>query len=113
MLSIDGYGNDPRPLPDIPEVKAFVRRLHAVFPWWFYYLAPMPQEVLNSPVTMVFSCVLKNFVQPTRDELTDFIAHGVQALNSECQRVGDPESVNRDLIAGVESWAQSYVSLFQ
>jgi hypothetical protein len=39
-LSISGYGSDPRELCQIPEVRAFVKRMDQEFPYWFYFVDP-------------------------------------------------------------------------
>lgn len=44
-LFFGGYDDDPRELWQIPEVRQFVRRLDAVFPYWFF-LADLESETL-------------------------------------------------------------------
>lgn len=36
-LVFTGYDDDPRELWDIPEVREYVSRLDAFFPYWFYF----------------------------------------------------------------------------
>jgi len=38
VFQIGGYDSDPRELPDIPEVRAFFRRLAAEWPHWLWFL---------------------------------------------------------------------------
>ncbi|WP_303785287.1 chlororespiratory reduction 6 domain-containing protein [Azovibrio restrictus] len=38
VFQIGGYDSDPRELPDIPEVRAFFRRLAAEWPHWMWFL---------------------------------------------------------------------------
>lgn len=40
----DGYNDDPRELHSIPQACTFLRSLHASFPWWLHYLAPVPDQ---------------------------------------------------------------------
>lgn len=40
LMSFDGYGNDPRELQEIPEVRRFLAAIHAQWPYWFYFLEP-------------------------------------------------------------------------
>lgn len=39
VFQIDGYNDDPRQLPEIPEVRAFYNRLVAEWPHWLWFLA--------------------------------------------------------------------------
>jgi hypothetical protein len=38
VFQIGGYDSDPRELPEIPEVRAFFRRLAAEWPHWLWFL---------------------------------------------------------------------------
>lgn len=37
-LVVDGYNHDPRELVDIPEVRHFLKRLAAQWPYWGFFL---------------------------------------------------------------------------
>jgi hypothetical protein len=37
-LVIDGYHDDRRALVDVPQVRAFIRKLNKVWPYWAYFL---------------------------------------------------------------------------
>lgn len=39
-VSVDGYDNDPRALVDIPEVRAYLKKLIAQWPYWGYFGTP-------------------------------------------------------------------------
>lgn len=38
ILVVDGYGDDPRELHQIPEVTKFVRAVTGQWPYWFHFL---------------------------------------------------------------------------
>ncbi|HNC53746.1 MAG TPA: chlororespiratory reduction 6 domain-containing protein, partial [Accumulibacter sp.] len=38
VFQVGGYDDDPRELPEIPEVRAFFRRLAAEWPHWLWFL---------------------------------------------------------------------------
>lgn len=38
FMIFDGYNDDPRELPEIPEVRAFFRKIDEVWPFWFHFL---------------------------------------------------------------------------
>lgn len=42
LFAFDGYGDDPRELCEIPEVRVFVKALHAQWTYWAHFLAPLP-----------------------------------------------------------------------
>lgn len=38
FIVFDGFDDDPRELPDIPEVRAFFRKVDESWPFWFHFL---------------------------------------------------------------------------
>lgn len=38
-IAFDGYGNDPRVLGEIKEVRDYVRKLDGRFPFWLFFLS--------------------------------------------------------------------------
>lgn len=42
VFAFEGYDDDARELPQIPQACDFMRALHEVFPWWLHFLAPQP-----------------------------------------------------------------------
>jgi hypothetical protein len=54
-LLFDGFNDDKRELWQIPEVRRFVARLDAVFPYWFF-LADLRTETLH----LLASCLCRS-----------------------------------------------------
>jgi len=44
-IAFDGYEMDPRELIEIPEVRAFVASLHAVWPYWAFFLNQLDHTI--------------------------------------------------------------------
>jgi hypothetical protein len=44
-LVIDGYQDDPRALVDVPQVRAFIRKLNKVWPYWAYFLNHVDESI--------------------------------------------------------------------
>ncbi|MBK7676957.1 MAG: hypothetical protein IPJ27_20595 [Candidatus Accumulibacter sp.] len=38
-LVVDGYNDDPRELFEVPEVRAYIKRLDLAWPYWFFLLS--------------------------------------------------------------------------
>jgi hypothetical protein len=45
VLWVSGYDDDPRPLGQIPQVRAFFQQVHAHWPYWLAYLAPETDQL--------------------------------------------------------------------
>ena len=43
FFSFDGWDTDPREIIFIPECRRYLRELHAQWPYWMHFLAPVPQ----------------------------------------------------------------------
>jgi hypothetical protein len=44
-LVVDGYNDDPRELFEIPEVRAYIKRLDRVWPNWFFFLSQADESI--------------------------------------------------------------------
>jgi len=45
-LVVDGYNDDPRELFEVPEVRAYIKRVDQAWPNWFFFLS---QPIFNIP----------------------------------------------------------------
>jgi hypothetical protein len=43
FFSFDGWDDDPREIFFIPECRSYLRELHAQWPYWLHFLAPVPE----------------------------------------------------------------------
>jgi hypothetical protein len=44
-LVVDGYNDDPRELFEIPEVRAYMKRLDQAWPYWFFFLSQADESI--------------------------------------------------------------------
>jgi hypothetical protein len=44
-LVVDGYNDDPRELFEIPEVRAYMKRLDQAWPYWFFFLSQVDESI--------------------------------------------------------------------
>lgn len=44
LIVFDGYNHDPRDIPEIPECRTYLRALHAQWPYWMHFMAPIPDQ---------------------------------------------------------------------
>ena len=44
-LAVDGYNDDPRELFEVPEVRAYIKRLDQAWPSWFFFLSQADESV--------------------------------------------------------------------
>jgi len=95
-IVIHGYDNDPRALADIHEVREFLRRLDAVFPYWFWFLSTM-----GDGLKLMFLCLAA--VSPLEggqrafhpNDLMQFLLSHFASMNELFQRFGLPPGLNK------------------
>ncbi len=44
-LVVDGYNDDPRELFEVPEVRAYIKRLDLAWPYWFFFLSQIDESI--------------------------------------------------------------------
>jgi hypothetical protein len=97
-LAFEGFDNDPRELWEIPEVRLFMERLDAVFPYWFF-LADLNSATLH----LIASCLCRvsevapGFTLFDSGDLAQFMGrqfHGMNQLWAEHQL---SEELNRSV----------------
>ncbi len=54
LLSFSGYDFDPREIYEIPEIRSFMSKLLAVYPYFFYFLSAE-----NAQKILYFCCLTK------------------------------------------------------
>ena len=45
VIQVEGYDDDPRPLPLIPECVRFFRAVDAQWGYWLHFLLPLPDQL--------------------------------------------------------------------
>lgn len=95
---VDGYDDDPRELYEIPEVRAFVAALDREWPQWFYFLAKC-----GGILTIVALCLCRyqkigpGQAQYERNDMERFLVRHFEAMNEMFERLGLPDSLNREV----------------
>ena len=80
-LAFSGYTDDPRELFEIPEVRRFVVKLDAAFPFWFYFLSTE-----GVTLAVVSSCLcsvskLRSGAVTFGPDVVQFMTRHFEALN--------------------------------
>ena len=44
-LVVDGHNDDPRELFEVPEVRAYLKRLDQAWPYWFFFLSQADESI--------------------------------------------------------------------
>jgi hypothetical protein len=70
-IAIDGYNDDPRQLFEIPEVRDYVGKLDAGFPYWLFFLTKTSESLW-----MILLCFVPPCLKPE--------VHSVEGTRSMC-----------------------------
>ncbi len=101
-LVVAGYDDDPRELIDIPEVRAFLTRFNAQWPYWAFYF-----NQVDDSIKILLSCLCarrylgRGQVEIEPEKLRRFLLKGFAAMNSIFDKHGFPESELRAMSDGV------------
>ena len=98
QLSIvfEGYEDDPRELVDLPEVRRFVVRLNAAWPYWAFFM-----DQLDSTISLWLACLCgKAFpgsgqVELDIELLREMLRSGFDGMNALFDRHGFSEAALR------------------
>ena len=83
----EGYDDDPREVYEIPEVRRFCATLDRRFPYWFYFLT----TVTDNLKVMTFCLVRVKVIRPGQlwvdpDDLQRFLILHIGAMNTVFDR---------------------------
>jgi hypothetical protein len=101
-IAVFGYDDDPRELYEVPEVRDFVRKLDAEFPYWFYFLSKRGNGLL-----FILYCLCSPDTPPEardqvwRHEIMMYLKRGIPAMNHICKIAGCSEAEVMRLTNGV------------
>lgn len=105
-IGVGGYDEDPRELYEIPEVREFMSKLDAEFPYWLYFLTKR-----GSGLMFVLSCFCPPFLAPEAQRRiwnerigAYLMKRGFPALNHICECAGCSEAEIRRLSDGVAEY---------
>jgi hypothetical protein len=107
-IGIHGYDDDPRELNELPEVRDFINKLDARFPYWCYFLSKSATGLL-----FILSCFCPPYLTPeARDRiwleniLGYLTSRGFPAMNHICMVAGCSESE----IEGITNRVMEYIT---
>jgi len=101
-VSFDGYSCEARSIFTVPEVRRFVARIHAVWPYWFFFL-----NQVDHSLKMVAACLCEmRRVEPaswklSQADLMRFVGIGVSALGDLGKRYQFDEAEMDAIATGV------------
>jgi hypothetical protein len=101
LLSVSGYDFDSRELPEIPEVCNFLRTLHRMWPYWFFFA-----NQYDYTLPVLVSCICKSErLSPTvtqfdRDSYLQWVDECTGGFNSIFDQWGLPEDENKRIWLG-------------
>jgi hypothetical protein len=103
-LVIDGYNDDPREIFEVPEVRAFVKKLDQQWSYWLFFLSQADESV-----KMLESClcdtieVVPGVASIDLDQMEIALARHFGAMNRLCEALNVPGEKNEEIADGVIS----------
>jgi hypothetical protein len=95
ILEVDGYGEDPREICTIPEVRAYFQRLYELWPWWAFFLHTGAQNLAVSYLCLLDDVRVVPSATPGKtgfrcnaEQLQVLLMHEFACLNFLCDRAG-------------------------
>ena len=99
-IGIDGYDNDTRELFEIPEVRTYMAKLDAEWPYWFYFLYPGPEVPSTLPWVALSLCryeITPHGVRLEPVSSAPFLDAHFVAMNRISTWLGDFEERNKEM----------------
>ena len=101
-LVIDGYNDDPRELFEIPEVRAYLKRLDQEWPYWFFFLSQADDSI---PILESCLCdtieVIPGVASIDLDQMDHALTRHFGAMNRLSQELNLPEEICGQIAEGV------------
>ncbi|MGA8437147.1 MAG: hypothetical protein WB762_20110 [Candidatus Sulfotelmatobacter sp.] len=98
-ICVTGFDDDPRELYEMAEVRNFVSKLDAEFPYWLYFLTKR-----GTGLSFILSCLCPPFLTPEEERrswnerIADYLLkRGFPALDHICRRAECSEEDKRRL----------------
>ncbi len=101
-ISFDGYSHERRSIFTVPEVREFVARIHAAWPYWFFFLNQVDHSI---KVVAACLCDMKR-VEPaswrlSQADLMRFVGEGMTAMGDLAKRYKFDEAEMDAIATGV------------
>ena len=105
-ICVGGYDDDPRELYEIPEVRDFMHKLDAEFPYWLYFLSKGGSGLLVVLLCFCSPHLAEDVRQRIwKQQIADYLINrGLPAMNQICHHVGCSEAEIRQLTERVTKY---------
>jgi hypothetical protein len=103
-LVVDGYNDDPRELFEIPEVRAYIKRLDQAWPYWFFFLSQADESIklLESCLCETIE-VVPGVTSIDLEQLERSLARHFAAMHRLGEELDLPEEIREDVAEGIIS----------
>jgi hypothetical protein len=101
-LVVDGYNDDPRELFEVPEVRAYIKRLDQAWPYWFFFLSQADESI-----KLLESClcdtieVVPGVTSIDLDQLERSLARQFTAMHRLREELDLPEDACEEVAEGI------------
>jgi len=101
-LVVDGYNDDPRELFEVPEVRAYIKRLDQAWPYWFFFLSQIDESIklLESSLCDTIE-VVPGVTSIDLDQLERSLARHFTAMHRLREALGLPEDLCEEVAEGI------------
>ncbi|WP_374681492.1 hypothetical protein [Accumulibacter sp.] len=101
-LVVDGYNDDPRELFEVPEVRAYIKRLDQAWPSWFFFLSQADESVklLESCLCETIE-VVPGVTSIDLEQLERSLARHFTAVHRLREALGLPEELCEEVADGI------------
>jgi hypothetical protein len=99
---VDGYNHDPRELFEIPEVRAYIKRLDQEWRYWFFFLSQADESI-----KLLESClcdtleVVPGVTSIDLDQLDQSLARHFAAMHRLSEELDLPEETCEEVAEGI------------
>jgi hypothetical protein len=108
-LVVDGYNDDPRELFEVPEVRAYIKRLDQAWPNWFFFLSQADESIklLESCLCETIE-VVPGVTSVDMDQLEQSLARHFGAMTALWEALDVPEETCEEVAEGrLNEWDRS------
>lgn len=107
-LLVDGYNDDSRELFEIPEVRAYFKRLDQEWPYWFFFLSQADESIklLESCLCETIE-VIPGVASIDLDQMVHSLARHFGAMDRLREELELPEDLCGEVADGVISLIQN------
>jgi hypothetical protein len=101
-LLVDGYNDDPRELFEVPEVRAYIKRLDQAWPYWFFFLSQADESI-----KLLESClcdtieVVPGVTSVDMEQLERSLARHFAVMHRLSEELGLPEEMCEEVAEGI------------